>query len=319
MRALSWRQLGALLFLPLLLIGCSGSIALAPFSNAPTATPRPTATATPALRPTATPTPAPPPPVFPPPHLYAKAAILIDQTNGQTMYELNSRAELPMASTTKLMTAIVALQHASPDTVITVGPAAVAMENGVDSVMGLYLGDKLTLRDLLYGMLLPSGDDAATAIAVGLAGSPTRFVVWMNTEARALKLHATHFVTVTGLDAPGHYTSARDLARIAEYAMDYDLIAQIVGTSSYAIPATNAHHGYMLYNTNELLRAYPGAYGIKTGSTPAAGECLVFAVHAGNHDYLGVILGAPSDWYRYYDARALLAWAAQVNSYHVPS
>jgi len=241
----------------------------------------------------------------------------MDQTSGQVMYTLNGREELPMASTTKLMTAIVALQHGNPDTVITVGPAAVAMENGVDSVMGLYLGDQLTLRDLLYGMLLPSGDDAATAIAMGLAGSTTIFVAWMNEEALTLKLHATHFVNVTGLDAPGHYTSARDLAKIAAYAMNYTLLAQIVNTSSYVIPQTATHHRYILYNTNELLGTYPGAYGIKTGSTPAAGECLVFAVQSGIHDYLGVILGAPSDWYRYDDARALLAWANKVNAYHV--
>jgi D-alanyl-D-alanine carboxypeptidase (penicillin-binding protein 5/6) len=314
MRAFPVRRCAALLCLLLALAGCAGHSALAPLGVA--ATPQPTTTP---VRP-ATPTPTPAsPPVYPPPRLYARAAILMDEAAGQTMYALNSYAELPMASTTKLMTAIVALLHASPNTVITVGPQAVAVENGVDSVMGLYLGDRLTLRDLLYGMMLPSGDDAATAVAVGLAGSTTRFVAWMNAEAHTLKLHATHFVTVSGLDAPGHYTSARDLAKIAAYAMNFDLLRQIVGTQSYTIPATNAHHGYVLANTNELLGAYPGAYGIKTGSTPAAGDCLVFGVQSGNHDYLGVILGAPSDWYRYYDAHTLLDWAAKVNAYRVPS
>jgi D-alanyl-D-alanine carboxypeptidase (penicillin-binding protein 5/6) len=194
---------------------------------------------------------------------------------------------------------------------ITVGADATALDNGVASVAGLRLGEKLTLHDLLYALLLPSGDDAAVAIADGVAGSQPAFVGLMNMEAGLLGLRHTRYSDVHGLDAPNHYTTVRDLAVLTEFAMRYTAFAQVVGTATWHLPATAGHGAYTWTTTNLLLTtlAYAGATGVKTGFTGNALACLVFSASRGTHQVLGVVLGEPNDLMRFTDAAALLTWA----------
>lgn len=265
--------------------------------------------------PTATPTPPPPPsnlalPAAPP--LQATSAILVDPQRQTVLYARNADHQQPMASTTKIMAAYVALTFGSLDQRITIGADAAAMINGINSVAGVVRGETLTLRELLYCLMLPSGDDAAVAIADGIAGSQAKFVALMNFEARLLGLTHTHYTNPDGLDDPNqhHYTTARDLAVLTARVMALKDFRDIVATPHITLPATTTHHQYDLTNTNKLLNvySYPGVVGIKTGSTPAAGECLVFMAHRASGDLLGVVLGDPYDDARYTDARALLTW-----------
>ncbi len=238
----------------------------------------------------------------------ATAVYLVDLADQLTLDSRNADLELPMASTTKIMTAYVALTFGTLDQRITVGADAAAMINGINSVAGLRQGEVLTLRQLLYGLLLPSGDDAAVTIADGVAGSQSRFVALMNQEAVALGLTRTHYANVHGLDDPSgnHYTTARDLARLALQAMAIPTFRQIVGTVRFTIPVS-ADRGITLTNTNELLTA-PGVLGIKTGFTGKARYCLVFMATRASGTLLGVLLSEPSAGTRFGDAAALLDW-----------
>ncbi|HEX6121690.1 MAG TPA: D-alanyl-D-alanine carboxypeptidase [Ktedonobacterales bacterium] len=269
--------------------------------------------------PTATPTPTPPP--KPPPSnlalpaapaLQASAAILVDPQRQLVLYARNADHEQPMASTTKIMAAYVALTFGSLDQRITIGADAAAMINGINSVAGVVRGETLTLRELLYCLMLPSGDDAAVAIADGVAGSQERFVALMNFEAKVMGLAHTRYTNPDGLDDSNHhhYTTARDLAVLTARAMSLKTFREIVSAAHITLPATATHHQYDLTNTNKLLNvySYPGVVGIKTGSTPAAGECLVFMANRPSGSLLGVVLGDPYDEARYSDARALLDW-----------
>lgn len=248
---------------------------------------------------------------YPPtPVVSAAAAMLINPDTGVVYLAQNADQERAMASTTKIMTAVVALTTTNLNTVITVGSDATALDNGIASVAGLRLGDKLTLRDLLYALLLPSGDDAAVVIADGVAGSQTAFVALMNTEAQLLGLRHTHYSDVHGLDMPNHYTTARDLLTLTEFALRLPAFAQVVSTATWQVPATRDHAAYTWSTTNLLLTtlAYAGATGVKTGFTGSAGACLVFAATRGTHHLLGVVLGEPDETTRFTDAAALLDW-----------
>ncbi|HKT38529.1 MAG TPA: D-alanyl-D-alanine carboxypeptidase family protein [Ktedonobacterales bacterium] len=247
------------------------------------------------------------------PTIHANAAYLMDPTTGEVFYSNNALDEVPMASTTKIMTAIVAMTFGKPGQKITIGKDAVDQQNGENSVAGLQLNDALTLKDMLYALLLPSGDDAAVAIAESVAGSEATFVDMMNMEAALLGLDHTHYANVHGLDAPGHYTTVGDLARIARIAMEnFPLFAQIVKTPTYKV-STTLHGQYTWRTTNELLTPlhdYQGATGIKTGHTGNAGYCLVFAATRNGNTLIGVLLGEQdlSGEQRFYDATALLNW-----------
>lgn len=234
-------------------------------------------------------------------------------TTSKTMLALAPDVSVPMASTTKIMTAVVALTYGRIDQQITVGADAAAIEDGGASVAGLRQGETLSLRDLLYCLMLPSGDDAAIAIADGVGGSQSSFVALMNLEAGLLGLSHTHYANAHGLDAPGHFTSASDLARLTEYAMTSPTFAQVVGASSITLPATATHHAFTLVNTNELLAgepfAYEGAIGVKTGFTGSAGYCLVFMARRPAGVLIGVVLGEPTYNGRFTDATAMLNWA----------
>jgi D-alanyl-D-alanine carboxypeptidase len=217
-----------------------------------------------------------------------------------------------MASTTKIMTAVVALTYGKLNQTITVGADAYNIEFDGTSIAGLRLGEKLSLQELLYCLMLPSGDDAAIAIADGVAGSQSHFVALMNLEAALLGLSHTHYANPHGLDAVGHFTSASDLVKLTAYAMGSPTFARIVETPSKTLPATATHHTFHLVNTNELLPtqpyAYSGAIGIKTGYTGGAGYCLVFMVKRPAGTLIGVVLGEPAPNGRFIDATKLLNW-----------
>lgn len=227
------------------------------------------------------------------PSLAARAAILADVDTGQVLLASNEQVRLPMASTTKIMTALLALEHGNLDEVVTVPAEALTVG---ESSMFLQAGEQLTLRDLLYGLLMVSGNDAAMTIALHIAGSEAAFVQMMNDRAASLGLINTHFANPHGLDAPGHYSSAADLYHLARVALTHPEFAAIVATTQYTAA------GHNLVNKNELLTLYPDADGIKTGTTDLAGECLVASVTRGGHRVVAVILGSTQ---RYEDARRL--------------
>jgi D-alanyl-D-alanine carboxypeptidase (penicillin-binding protein 5/6) len=253
-----------------------------------------------------------------PGHFTASEALLMDADTSTILYEKNGETPVPMASTTKIMTALIAIQSGKLDQMVTIGPDApleVKANNG--STAFLIVGDKIKLQDLLYALMLPSGDDAAVAIADAVAGSTQNFVTIMNVEAQRLHLYSTHYDNPDGLqptDNQGrpifglHYTTAYDLARLAQYAMRLPLFEQIVQTKTYTLPATSTHHAYKWDSTNELLGVYKGMLGIKTGTTPEAGECLVFAAKRNGHTLIGVVLHSSTDASRFKEAQEMLNW-----------
>jgi len=269
---------------------------------------------------TPTPTPKPTPILTAkgtPPAITASESILLDNDTGHILYESNGEEPVPMASTTKIMTALIAIQVGDLNSPVTIHQDAVnevILNDG--SSANLHLGDQLTLRDLLYGLMLPSGDDAAIAIADTIGGSTGNFVNMMNLFAYRLHLFQTHYINPDGLtyyDAnrqpiPGHYTTPYDLVRLASYAMTIPLFAQIVHTQHYSIPATAIHHSYTWTNTNLMLTTYSGATGIKTGFTLEAGECLVFSATRSGHHLIGVVFHSIDATHRFSDAKTLLDW-----------
>lgn len=270
------------------------------------------------IAPTAIPTPTPPPqPILTvkgkPPTVSASAAYLFDADTGHTLDDFHGETPLPMASTTKLMTAIIAIQSANPEQLIPIHQDAIneVIQNQGSSAQ-LIVGDKIPLKDLLYGLLLPSGDDAAVAIADAVGGTKENFVNIMNIYAYRLHLFQTHYINPDGLEAPSHYTSAYDLVQLAKYAMTLPTFAHIVQTQSYTLPAKAGHHQYLWKTTNQLLGtatdSYKGATGIKTGTTPEAGFCLVFSATRNGHHLIGVLLHSTSEAHRFADAKTLLNW-----------
>ncbi len=230
------------------------------------------------------------------PQLSAKAAVIMDGTTGEVVYGKNSHERRAQASTTKMMTALVTLEHARLTDVVTAGPD-VKVE---PSIIGLDPGDKLTVEQLLYGLLLPSGNDAAVDLAGYVGGSIPKFAAMMNAKAAQLGLKDTHFVTPHGLDADGHYSSAYDLAVIARTALQNPVFQWIVGTKEYRI---NGPIRWDFKNTNQLLGVYPGADGVKTGYTDNAGRCLVLSATRNGHRAIAVVLDSADT---FGDAAALL-------------
>ena len=223
----------------------------------------------------------------------AAAAAIIDERTGRVLYAVNAQQSLPMASTTKVMTALVAIENCGLDTPITAGENAYGVPG-----TSIYLekGETLTLHDLLYGLMLASGNDAAVAIAEHIGGSVEGFCAMMNTKAASLGCTHTHYVTPHGLPAEEHYTSALDLCLIAREAMRYPFFRQVVSTQRAEIPWQNHAYDRVLTNKNKLLSTYPGAIGIKTGYTKAAGRCLAFAAQRNGFTAIGAVLNCP-DWF----------------------
>ena len=227
------------------------------------------------------------------PSLSAQSALLMEAQSGAVAYEKNAHKRLPMASTTKIMTALVALELASPSTVISVDERAVGIEG---SSIYLCAGEKLTLEELLYALMLESANDAAVAIAIGLSGSEEAFVDEMNSKATSLGLSDTHFANPHGLDAEAHYTTAYELALITREALQNPLFKTIVSTRKATIPHPNTDAVRLLVNHNKMLRLYDGCIGVKTGYTQKSGRCLVSAAEQNGVAMIAVTIDSPDDW-----------------------
>ena len=233
-----------------------------------------------------------------PPAISAAAALLTDVDTGQVLYALHEHQPLAPASTTKIMTALLTLQRGTLSDSVTVSANAAATGG---STMGLQAGETLTVRDLLTGLLIPSGNDAAVALAEYVSGDEARFVGLMNQTAAQMGLNETRFVNPHGLDDPGQKSSAADLMVMTRTALSYPAFAEIVASQSADVA------GHQLATTNQLLGTYPGADGVKTGTTDEAGECLIASVSRRGHRLLLVLLHSAD---RYADAQVLLDYAA---------
>lgn len=225
-------------------------------------------------------------------NLSARSALLVDYDTREVIFEKNAREKLPAASTIKIMTALVALDKVGSDAEFVVSEAAVKVG---ENSMGLTVGEKLKLRELLYGLMLVSGNDAAVAIAEGISGSEEVFVRLMNDTAIELGLADTKFINATGLDEDGllQYTSVYDMSVIARYTWEkHPIFRQISSTVHEFIDATGSHKAFDLYNDTNLLTTYPGVLGIKPGFTWEAGLCLVTYAENNDKRLIGVILGS---------------------------
>ncbi|MGH2458480.1 MAG: D-alanyl-D-alanine carboxypeptidase family protein [Chloroflexota bacterium] len=228
--------------------------------------------------------------VPPPPAIQASAAAVVDGDTGQLVWGKNPHEPLPPASMTKMMTALVTLQNTSDlNEIVTSGIDASRMAG--DSVMGLHAEERLSLHDLLYGMLVPSGDDAALVIARSVGGNESDFVAMMNQESTRLGLTDTHFVNPHGLDAPGHLSSPYDMIVIARAAMSYPLFRHIVATRHIVI---QGRWTYDLTNTNYFLGRRPGVIGVKTGTTDLALHAITVADQQGDHVLYVTVMHTPN-------------------------
>lgn len=223
----------------------------------------------------------------------ARAAVLIERGTGMVLLAHNETEPLPMASTTKVMTALLTLEKGNLDDVVTVGRNAYGVPG---TSIYLNLGERITLRDLLYGLLLASGNDAAVAIAEHIGGSVEAFCAMMTERAAELGCENTVFINPNGLPVEGHHTTAYDLALIAREAMTHETFREIVSTQRASIPWEGRSYDRILNNKNRLLTDYEGATGIKTGYTRAAGRCLVFGAQRDGLEVIGVVLNC-ADWF----------------------
>lgn len=223
--------------------------------------------------------------------VYSEAAILMDMKTGRILYDKNIHEKLYPASTTKIMTAIVALENGGLNSIVTAGKDAAAVE---PSKIGLKAGEKIKLKYLLYALMVDSANDAAVAIADYVGGSVKGFAKLMNRKAQMLGCKDTHFANPNGLPDRSHYTSAYDLAIMTKYAMKNPVFKKLVSTVNYKIPATNKSNARSLTNHNKMLLHspyyYPGCIGVKTGYTVASRHTLVSAAVRGNKRYIAVIL-----------------------------
>ena len=222
------------------------------------------------------------------PQTCAQAAVLIEASTGKVLYANNVHTKLPMASTTKIMTALLAIENGNLDEIVTTDASAYGTEG---SSIYLQLEEEMSLRDLLYGLMLASGNDAAVAIAVHIGKGVERFAEMMNARAKEIGALNTHFVTPNGLPDENHYTTAYDLALIAAEAMKNDVFREIVSTQYYQ--TTTGDYTRTFKNKNKILWQYDGGTGIKTGYTQAAGRCLVFSAQRDGMELVGVVLNCP--------------------------
>lgn len=223
----------------------------------------------------------------------ASACVVIDEDSGRVLLQHNAETPLPMASTTKVMTALLALEKGCLDDTVVCGRNAFGVPG-----TSIYLseGECLTLEQMLYGLMLASGNDAATAIAEHIGGTVDAFCRMMTERAAELGCTNTVFLTPHGLPKDGHYTTAHDLALIAREAMTHETFRQIVSTQRAKIPWEGRAYDRVLNNKNKLLSTYEGATGIKTGYTKKAGRCLVFGAERRGMRVIGVVLNC-GDWF----------------------
>ena len=223
----------------------------------------------------------------------AKAACILDQKTGRVLFEYNMHARLPMASTTKVMTALLAIELGKMDDQVVCPQEAFGVPG---TSVYLQEGETLTLEQMLLGLMLSSGNDAAVAIAVHIGGSVDAFLDLMNARAKEIGAVNTHFANPHGLPDDAHYTTAYDLALIAREAMKNDVFRRIVSTQRASVPWEGRTYKRQLNNKNRLLADYPGATGVKTGYTSKAGRCLVFGALRGGLEMTGVLLGC-AEWF----------------------
>ena len=237
------------------------------------------------------------------PIMNARAGVIYDRTSGTVLWGKQENTRRAMASTTKIMTCLVVLEKANGTDVVEVSKKAAATGG---SRLGLKTGDKITVNDLLYGLMLRSGNDAAVALAEFVGGDVAGFAEKMNQKAEELGLKDTHFVTPHGLDQPEHYTTCYELAKITDYALNNKKFAQIVNTKSCNI--TIAGTPRVIFNTNELLGNLAGVDGVKTGFTNNAGRCLVTSTTRQGHQIICVVLGADTKTIRTKDSIKLIEY-----------
>ena len=230
----------------------------------------------------------------------ASSYAVIEQASGRILYQLNGDIPMPMASTTKVMTAVLVIENLELSKEYDIPDEAVGIEG---SSIYLQKGEKLTGEELLYGLMMASGNDAAHALAIITSGSTEAFVELMNNKAMELGLTNTKFSDPCGLKSEGHYTSANDLARLCAYAMDNELFKKIVSTQNYQIRGAKEGEVRNLYNKNRILGEFEGGNGIKTGYTRKAGRCLCSSAERNGMQIICVVL---NDYNWFEDSKALM-------------
>lgn len=233
------------------------------------------------------------------PGTYAEAAVLLDVESGRVLYEKNARETLPIASTTKIITALVVREQLDLDDSVKITAEAAAV--GERSI-NLVAGEELTVEQLLYAILVQSANDAAYALAQYTAGSIEAFADMMNKKARALGAENSSFVNPHGLDQAGHYSTAKDMAVLGRQLLKDPVLAEMVKTEEYEIPHPGQPYSRVCVNTNEILDSYPGATGIKTGYTGTAGRCLIASAERDGESLVAAVLNSQN---RAADATAL--------------
>ena len=234
----------------------------------------------------------------------SRCCIVYDRNSHMVLYGKNETKQVKMASTTKIMTSLIIIENCSLSETIEISQKAAGTGG---SRLGLKTGDKITIKDLLYGLMLCSGNDAAVALAEYAGGDIQGFAELMNNKALELGLTNTHYESPHGLDSDGHYTTAYELAVLSDYALKNETFSKIVGTKNYTVTI----NGYPknLSNTNELLGYLNGVYGVKTGFTNGANRCLVTACKRNDMDIICVVLGADTKKFRTQDSIKLIEYA----------
>lgn len=247
--------------------------------------------------------------------LYAKSALLLDASNNRVLYEKDGYEVLPMASTTKIMTAILALEYGNLEDEVTVSKRAASMPK---VHMGMREGETYKLKDLLFSLMLESHNDSAVAIAEHIGGSVEGFADMMNQKARDLGCENTWFITPNGLDASQgdkiHSTTAYDLAKIAAYAISNDLFVALVGSQSHQFCELQSGRAFQVHNKDQFLHMMDGAIGIKTGFTNQAGYCFVGALKTQDRTLVSVVLASgwpPHKSYKWTDTKALMGMGVE--------
>ncbi len=223
----------------------------------------------------------------------AEYACVIERDSAEIVYSKNANVKYPMASTTKIMTALIALENSDMTDIVTASKNAASQEG---SSIYLRANDRIHMEDLIYGLMLNSGNDAAVAIAEHIAGNTEEFAKMMTKRANEIGAVNTQFKNPNGLDADGHYTTAYDLALITREAMKNPTFREIVSTKSKKVTLENNGADIYLSNHNKMLKIYDGANGVKTGYTRATGRCLVSSAQRNDMNFIAVTLNAPNDW-----------------------
>ena len=227
------------------------------------------------------------------PEISAKSAVVISADTGEIVFEKNPYQKLPMASTTKIMTSILALEYGASEQYFTVTDEMVSVEG---SSIGLLPNDMISLKTLVKGMLLESGNDAANSVAYIVGGTLSDFVALMNYKANEIGMNSTSFETPSGLDGENHYSTAYDMAILGAYAINNPVFKEICSSKELVVYYGNEPYRRLFTNNNKLLNEYDGAFGIKTGFTKKSGRCLVSAVERDDKTLIAVTLNAADDW-----------------------